>query len=147
MVAKKNMFLKTVALAAVFAPVALLWLGVSYGILSEREWAMGALVWAAMLPVLIIILHKWAAKKVLASSAEPAVVLDEDTRRRILREIWLRKAWIGILAVLLPVGIANGAAHRAWLPTLGGVAITLSLMYVAALEIRRRRERLNLTRQ
>jgi hypothetical protein len=146
MVARKNVFLKTVALVVILGVPALLCLGLAYDTLSPREWAIGLLTWFATL-LLWTIVRKLAAKKTLASSAEPVIPLDDDTRRRILREIWVRKAWIGILAVLLPVGIANGVAHRAWLPTLGGVAISLSLMYVAAHEIRQRRQRINLTRQ
>jgi hypothetical protein len=46
--------------------------------------------------------------------------------------------WIGVLAVCLPIGIVNGVAHRAWLPTLIGVGMNLLLMYAAMLEIRRR---------
>jgi len=146
-VAKKNMFMKTVALLVIFGPIALLWIAVSCGILSDRDWAIGGLAWAAMLPVSVTIVRKWVTKNNIPSSPEPALALDEDTRRRILREIRVRKVWIGTLALLLPIGIANGVAHRAWLPTLGGIAISLSLMYFAAHEIRRRRQRMNLARQ
>jgi hypothetical protein len=81
------------------------------------------------------------------SSAEPAIALDDDTRRRILRGIWVRKVWIGVLALLLPLGIANGVAQRAWLPTLVGVGVNLLWMYGSALAIRRLRERINLSRE
>jgi hypothetical protein len=81
------------------------------------------------------------------SSAESAIALDDDTRRRILRGIWIRKVWIGVLALLLPFGIANGVAQRAWFPTLAGVGMDLLWMYVTAHEIRRLRERINLTRE
>jgi hypothetical protein len=81
------------------------------------------------------------------SSAEPAIALDDHTRRRILREIWMLKVWIGVLALLLPLGIANGVAHRAWSPTLVGVGVNLLWMYGSALAIRRLRERLNLSQE
>jgi hypothetical protein len=80
------------------------------------------------------------------SSAEPAIALDDDTRRRVLRGIWMRKVWIGVLALLLPLGIANGVVHRAWLPTLVGVGVNLLWIYVSAQEIRRLQERINLSR-
>jgi membrane associated rhomboid family serine protease len=146
MVARKNIFLKTVALVVILGVPALICLGLAYDTLSPREWAVGILAWVAAL-LLWTIVRKLAAKKTLASSAELAIALDDDTRRRILREIWLRKAWIGILAALLPFGIANGVGHRAWLPTLAGVGVSLLWVYVTAQEIRRRRERINLTRQ
>ena len=42
------------------------------------------------------------------------------------------KLWIGILAILLPIGIVNGIVQRALLPTSVGVAINLSMMYLAS---------------
>lgn len=145
--AKRSIFLKIMALAVIFGPVALLWIGVSCGMLSDREWALGGLTWAAMSPMLIIIIQRSLAKNIRVSGAEPAIAPDDDTRRRIWRGIWTREAWIGVLAVLLPIGVARGVAHRAWLPTLGGAGISLSFMYVAIEGIRQRRKRLNLTRQ
>jgi len=135
---------KTIASIVVLGAPALLCLGLACDIVSPREWASGLLAWFATIIVWIIV--RKLAKKPLAPSAEGAMELDEHSRRRILRELWLRKAWIGILAILLPVGIWNGVAHRAWIPTLSGVGISLSLMYVAAREIRRRREQISQTR-
>lgn len=66
----------------------------------------------------------------------PSPVVDDDTRDRILRDIRKWKVWIGVF-VLLPIGVANGAAHRAWLPTLPGVGISLLIVYVARREIKR----------
>jgi hypothetical protein len=145
-VAKKNTFSKSVALIAIFGPWALLFLGFVYGILSPREWAFGMLVWFAAL-LLLAIVRKRTTWKTLSSSAEPAVVLDAHARRRILRRIWMNKVWIGVLAVCLPIGIVNGVAHRAWLPTLAGVGMNLLLMYVAIWDIRRRRTLLDSPRQ
>jgi hypothetical protein len=142
----RRIFLKTVALVVIFGVPAILCLGLAYGSLSPREWAIGFIAWFATL-LLWAIIGKLVAKKTLASSAEPAIALDDDAHKRILREIWLCKAWIGILAVLLPVGIANGVVHRAWLPTVTGVGMSLLWMYVTAQAIRRRRGQLNLTRQ
>jgi hypothetical protein len=137
---------KIVALVVIFGVPVLLFLGLVYNIVSPREWAIGLLAWFAAL-LLWVIVGKRAAKKTLKSGAEPTIALDDDTRRRILRGIWTEKVWIGMLAVSLPFGIANGMAHRAWLPTLGGVGINLSLMYLAIQQIKQRRKRLKLTRQ
>ena len=73
-------------------------------------------------------------------------MVDERTRKRILRGMWINKIWIGLLAVSLPFGIAIGMANRAWLPVLGGVGINLFLMYHAIREIRHQRNRLDSTR-
>lgn len=137
--AKKYMFPKTAALTVIiFGPVLLLFLGAVYNILSSREWAIGMLVWFAAI-LLFAIVRKLTARKTLASTVVPTIVIDDGARRRILRRIWLNKISIGILVVVLPFGIANGVAHRAWLPTLVGVGMNLLLMYVLAQEIRRRR--------
>ena len=58
--------------------------------------------------------------------------------------ISLQAQLLVIIALVLVVGIATGVAHRAWMPTLGGLAINLSLMYMAIQEIRRRRKQLGL---
>jgi hypothetical protein len=80
-------------------------------------------------------------------SAEPTIALDDDTRRRFVRGIWIRKVWIGVLAVLLPLGIANGVTQHAYFPTLVGVGMNLLWMYLTAKQINRLRERINLTRE
>ena len=141
--AKKTMFLQKVGLAVIFVVPALLTLGLCYNILSPREWAIGLIACFFTAILLVAIMQKRAAKKKGSSSAEPETPIDDRTRRRILREIWMRKLWVGLLAVSLPFGIANGVAYRASLPTLCGVAINLSLMYVAMQEIRQRRKRLD----
>jgi len=81
------------------------------------------------------------------SSGEPAIAPEDDNRKRILRGIWMRKVWIGVLALLLPLGIANGVAHHAWLPSLVGMGMNLLWMYASALGIKRLREQLNLSRE
>lgn len=143
---KKNIFLKTAALVAIFGPVILLWLGAIYAVLSPHDVAIGMLVWFAML-LLLAEYRKHASKKNLTSGSEPIIALDDRAHKSISREIWTSKIWIGVLVVALLIGIVNGVSHRAWLPTLGGVAISLLLIYVAIREIRQRRKRLNLTRQ
>ncbi len=145
-VAKKKTFSKSVALIAIFGPWALLFLGFVYDILSPREWAFGMLAWFAAL-LLLAIVRKQTARKTLLSSTEPAIVLDDRARRRILRGIWMNKVWIGVLAVCLPIGIVNGLAHRAWLPTLVGVGMNLLLMYVSIWEMRPRRTLLDSPRR
>jgi hypothetical protein len=142
-VAKKITLLQKVALVMIFVIPALLTLGLGYGILSDRGWAIGLMACFATALLLVAIMQKQVAKKNLAATSEPAIALDDRTRKRISRGIWISKVWISLLAVSLPFGIANGIAHCAWLPTLVGVGINLSMMYVAILEIRQRRKRLN----
>lgn len=142
---RNNTLLKTIALIPILGVPALLFLGLIYHALSPREWSVGLLAWFAAL-LLLATLKKQAEKNVFASSAEPAIALDGVARRRILRRIWMSKVWIGVLGLLLSVGIANGVAHRAWLPTVVGVGMNLLLMYVATLGIKRRQKHLNLTR-
>ena len=142
----RKRFLNTGALLLILGVPAPLCLGLAYGTLSPREWAIGLLVWFAML-LLLAIVGKLAAKKTPSPNVEPAIALNDEIRRRILREIWVTKAWIGVLSVLLPVGIVDGVVHHAWLPTLVGVGISLTLMYVAAQEIKRRRKSIDLNRQ
>jgi membrane protease YdiL (CAAX protease family) len=141
-VANKNKYLKTVAILVVLGVPALLFLGFFSDTLSPRKWAIGLLAWYFTL-IIWAIVRKLTARKTLESSAEPPIVLDEKTRKRNLRAIWMMKAWIGILAVSLLFGIANGVANRAWLATSVGVVMNLLLTYVALREIKRRRKRLN----
>lgn len=134
----KNTYLKTVALVMIFGPVALLWLAVSYGLLSDREWAIGGLVWAALLPLVFVVLRRWLSSKIPASSTE-SVEADDRTPRPMLLGTWLIKGWFVLLAISLPFGIAIGAAHRAWQPTLFGALLNVFLMYLAMQEIKRRK--------
>jgi hypothetical protein len=137
-----NMFAKRLALGiAIFGPVALLWLAAVYRILSPREVAVGMIAWFVALFVAAI-LRKLATSKGGPSGGQSGFTLDERTRKRVLRGIWIEKAWIILLAVSLPAGIAIGVANHAWLPTLGGVGINLFLMYAAIKGIRQRQKRL-----
>lgn len=129
---------------AVGVPI-LLVLGAVYGLLSPHEWAFGMIAWVAML-LLLASAQKRVAKKKLLFGVEQRPAVDDDSRKRMLRDIRKWKVWIGVLIVLLPVGIADGIVHRAWLSTLSGVGISLTLMYIAIREIRWRRKRLGLTR-
>ncbi|MGO9642946.1 MAG: hypothetical protein ACLP1Y_16755 [Candidatus Acidiferrales bacterium] len=143
--AKKNILLKAVAIGVIFAPAALLCLGLGYDILSRRAGGIGLLAWMGVL-LLLPIFWKRGAKNDLGPSAAPGIAIDDRARKQILRGIWISRVWIGLLVVSLPIGTAEGAAHRAWLPTLGGVAINLSLMYMAIQEIKQRRKQLSLNR-
>jgi hypothetical protein len=134
-VTKKNIVWKTVAPVVILGIPALLLLGFLYDILSPREWAIGLVAWFATL-LIWTMASKLTTKKTLAPSTEPTIALDDRTRKRILRRIWIGKLWIGLLAVSLPFGIANGVSHRAWLATVVGVGINLLLMYLALREIR-----------
>jgi len=142
MVANKNIFLNTVIVAAVFGPVALLWLGFSYDILSRRALVVGTLVWLIAF-LLLLIWRKLTAKKNLPSSAAPGAVIDGRTGRRILRGVWINKVWIGLLAVCLPIGIADGVVHHDWGPILVGIVVNLLFMRLALQQIRRQRKRLD----
>jgi len=64
------------------------------------------------------------------------IPLDAAGRIRIVRRIRREKIWIAVLMILFPIGVASGAAQRAWLPTLGGAAISLFLMYASLQKIR-----------
>lgn len=99
-------------------------------------WFAGGLIWAAV--------EQFLARKNAASTYDPIVPLDDRTRRRILRRIRTYKIWVGVLVVCLPIGIANGVAQRAWLPTIGGVGISLFLMFGTLQMIRRLKKRLDL---
>lgn len=142
---KKNVLLKTVVLVAIFGPVTLLWLGAIYAALPPRDVAIGMLVWLAML-LLFAEYRKHASKKNLTSGSEPIIALDDRAHKSISREIWTSKIWIGVLVAALLIGVVNGVSDRAWVPTLGGIAIGVLLIYGAIREIRQRRKRINLTR-
>ena len=74
--------------------------------------------------LLWVSVRRVAAKKSALSVASEAV-MDDRTRKHILRLIRVNEVWIGMLAIGLPCGIADGVAHRAWLPTAVGVALNL----------------------
>ena len=114
----------------------------SRGLLSPR--ALGIAMVTLLIAFFVSLGH--IRKKLANEIGEPAIAPDDNTRRSILRGILMRKIWIGVLALLLPVGIANGIAHHAWLPTLAGGGMNLLWMYFTAQQIRRLREPTNLTR-
>ena len=130
-------------LVVIFGVPILLGLGAGYGVLSPREWAFGMIGWFATL-LLLASARKRAAQKKPTSGVEQGSAVDDDARRRMLREIRERKIWIGVLVIVLPIGIVNGITHQAWLATLGGTGISLMFMYVAMREIRQRRKKLGL---
>lgn len=114
-----------------------------YDLLSPREVAGGMLAWFAGILIWAAV-GQFLTYKSLASPKEPVVPPDDRTRRRILRRVKTYKIWFGVLVVCLPLGIANGVAQRAWLPTIGGVGISLFLMYGTLQMIRGLRKRLDL---
>ena len=144
--AKRNVYLIVLALVVFLGVPTFLLLGFVYGTLSPRGWAIGLVVWVAT-GGLWTVVAKGLTKKTLAPSPNPASALDDNARKRVMREIWLGKAWIGILVVLFPFGIANGIAHRAWISTIVGGAISLLWMYVTAQKISRSQQRINVIRQ
>ena len=68
-------------------------------------------------------------------------------RRRIVHEMRKRQAWLIVLAILFPVGFADGVAHHAWLPTSAGAGVSLLIIWAIAVEIRRQRKRLSSVRK
>jgi hypothetical protein len=140
-VARKNLFQIAVAIALIIGVPLALFVVAVYHAISPRVWAIAMIAWfAAML--LWAIVRKVAAKNA-ASSIASELAIDERSRRHISREIWVRKIWIGVLVVLFPVGVVNGATHRAWLPTSAGAVISLLWIYVTARQIGQRRRRLD----
>lgn len=142
---EKNIYLKTLAIVVIIGVPPLLFMGAIYGLLSAPEWAIGMIAWVATL-LFWASARKRPIENNLTSIAEPSTAVDDDARNRIVHEIRKRKVWIGVLVAVLPIGIANGVAHRAWLPTSAGVAMSLSIVYVAIREIKHQRKRLSLIR-
>jgi hypothetical protein len=137
---KKSLLRMTAAIALIIGvPLGLFSAG-AYGIISPRELGIGMVAWFATL-------FLWAAVvKLMAKNSASTVTsespVDDGGRRRINREIWVRKIWIGVLVVLFPVGIVSGATHHAWLPMLTGALISSLWIYVTARQIGQRRRRL-----
>ena len=121
----------------------LLALGAVYGLLSSRAWAFGMIAWVGILLILATV-RKRAAKRKLVLDDEQRSAVDDAARKRMLRDIRKWKVWVGVLIALLPIGIVDCIAHRAWLPMLSGLGVSLALMYVAIRQIRQRRRRLGL---
>ena len=142
-VVMKNGYLKVFALVVIFGPFVLLFLAVSHGLLSDRQWAIGGVAWAVLLPFVILALRKWLASR-RATANEESTRPDDETRRRMLWVIWLNRGWVALLAVSLLFGVGTGIVHRAWLPTLFGVTVNLLLMYAAIQGIKRRKRLMNL---
>ena len=76
------------------------------------------------------------------NGAQPEPELNEAQRKLVSRDIRKWKVWVGVLLVSLPIGIASGVEQCAWLPTLAGIGLSLSLMFAAIVEIRRLQRRL-----
>jgi len=94
-------------------------------------------------PVLMWYVAKRRAKKYKLLYADSSPAIDDKARRRITRTILTEKIWIGVLAACLLVGVAKGITERAWLLTLGGVAINQFLIYASIVKIKRLRKVLN----
>lgn len=145
MARRNSPIVKIAALLLLVGIPTLLCVGLAYDLLSLREWAIGLLAWFAVLVSWMVVV-KLGAKKTTGASAEPEIVPNDHSRRGIARRIWVWKTWIGVLIVLLPIGVVDGIAQRAWLPTLVGAAISLLWIYVAAQGIKQSRKRLTLPR-
>ena len=143
---RKSPVSKALALLVIVGPMALLGLGLAYNTLSVRALVIGILTyWVAIL--LLAVVRKQAAQSRQAKDGDTAPgVMDDRARRRILRGIRINKVWVAALVILLPIGIANGVIHHAWLPTLCGGGVSLFLIYAEIQWIKRRRKLLNCTR-
>jgi hypothetical protein len=128
-----------------FGP-ALLLLASHNRIVPDRRFAIGLLTYFGAV-MLFAALVKLLERKRSPSDAEREVRPDHKTRRWL--ELWISvlKIWIGMLAISLPIGIANGVMQRALLPTSVGVAINLSMMYLAAKGIKRTQKLIRLSTQ
>lgn len=122
---------------------ALLTTAYAFRVLSTRVWAISMLTAFFVAGFLLVMLNKRNLEKIRSmdgSEIHPA--LEDNDRTRIARSIKLKKAWIAILLVLLPFGIAKGVAEHEWLLTLGAVGVNQWLVYRAILDIRSYRKRL-----
>ncbi len=115
----------------------LLNLGLRRGVLSSREVAVGMVLWTIGICAIEVFLGRRLAENYRISQGKLEATLYDVTQKPQLRRIRIRKVWIGILAALLPIGIANGILYRAWLPTLVGAVMNLLMIYVAREDIRR----------
>jgi hypothetical protein len=112
----------------------------------DRSFALGVLSYFGAVMVLMALV-KLLERKRSPSDAQRTVSFDDKTRQWLELWILLLKVWIGILAISLPIGITNGIMQRALLPTSAGVAINLSMMYLAAQGIKRTHKLIRLSTQ
>lgn len=143
---RKKVLFQAVVLSFMIGAMILLWLALSRGMLSPREWAIGMLVWIAALLISMALVRKERSNRDMPSTSTVGTVVDEVVRKRALRQIRMWKIWIALLAIAFPIGVANGVAQRAWVATLGGAGISILIMSVAIREIKRLNRSLNLTR-
>ena len=138
--AERMLFSKIAATIVIVGTAASLAVSAVYEILTPRELGIGMLAWFAAI-LLFAATRRWLATRTGLSYTGTGsfVRLDDRTRRHMLRRIWMNKVWVGLLALCLPVGIAEGTAHHAWLPTIAGVTMNLLLMYSAIRDLRTRR--------
>lgn len=140
---RKNLLLASGFLFALVTGMVLLGLGAYRDLISPREWGFGLLAW----PVVVVTSTVLLRRRVLQQSGgdSPAVQTIESVRRHQSRRIRKWKVWIITLVVLFPIGILNGMAHHAWLPTFGGAIVSLAIIYVGIREIRRLRKQADST--
>jgi len=87
---KKEMGVRVVVIAAIFGPMILLSIGFTYDILSPRALAISIVAWFVTVLVVAFV-RGLVIKKMLAGGASAAIVIDERTRRRIVRGIRVNK--------------------------------------------------------
>lgn len=140
--AMNNMYLKITAAVVILGIPLSLFAAVVYQSISPREYITGMLVWFVAL-IGLSVAGTLTAKRRASEATQPVIPPNENTRRRIQRGIRRRKVWIVFLAIVLPLGTADGIAHRAWIPTSIGVAINLMMIYVLAQDIGERRRQID----
>jgi hypothetical protein len=143
---EKRLVTRGIIALAVVCVTVLLSLGFIFQIVPPRVGARVILLWFVIVILLLARLQSLDRKRAV-SDAKPAIYLDDKTVRWSESWILLLKAWIGILAVSLPLGIANGIVQHQLLATFIGVGINLLMMYVAAREIRRMQKLIRLSTQ
>ena len=117
-----------------------------FQLIPRRMGAIGILSWFVVV-IIYAAFVKSLEKKQPVSAAVARFSLDDKTQRGLELRIRIAKAWIGILLICLPLGIANGIVQRLLLPTFVGVGINFLMIYVAVHEIKRMRKLIDLSTQ
>ena len=87
MAVRKEKLLVAAAVVAIVVIQLLLLLGFVYGILSPRQWAVGLLIWFAVLLLWVLLSEDDTKERASCRVESPIPALDERARKRILRMI------------------------------------------------------------
>jgi hypothetical protein len=143
---EKRLATRRMLASAVVCVSLLLELGFVFQLVPRRVGAIVILLWFVLVILLLARLQSVDRKRAV-SDAKPTIYLDDKAVRWSERWILLLKVWIGVLAVSLPLGIANGIVQHQLLAIFIGAGINLLMMYVAAREIRRMQKLIRLSTQ